>query len=140
MKDTVKDLCDRMALLHIRFAVVFGTPRPANPLLVSLAEALEAGLRAADPDAIAKVRGVVDPGDLSGTGFWATPLGRLLFAAGGYGQQTCTQTVAAAVLDCSRQWVSAMVAEHKLAPAAERGVYVEELRGVLQARLDRLVK
>jgi hypothetical protein len=139
MKDTIKDLADRLALLHVRHQVAFiQISIPANPAYLTIAESLDAGLQVGDPDAAARVRGVVDPGDLSRSEFWATPLGRLLFLAGGYSGKTCTQTVAAGVLGCSRQWVSAMVAEGKLTTAPGRGVYAAEVRGVLLHRAERL--
>jgi hypothetical protein len=135
MKDITKDLTDRLALLHVRHAVVFVcVPVPANPLYLDIAEALESGLRAGDPDTVAKVRGVVDPGDLDRSEFWATPLGQLLFLAGGYSGETCTQTTAAGVLSCSRQWVSLMLAEGKLTVGPQRAVYAGEVRAMLKAR------
>jgi len=150
MKDTITDLADRLAMLHIRAQVVLGhfssdevdwfpVDHAAN-FYREAAAMLEGGLREGHPDAIGKVRAVVDPGDLDRAELWGTPLGRLLFTAGGYTGETCTQTVAASVLGCSRQWVNAMVAEHKLASAADRGVYVAQVRGMLKARIDRLVK
>lgn len=148
MKDPITDLADRMALLHVRHDVVFGLhgPRITPTAILAAAQGLESALRAGDPDAAARVRGVVDPADMDRSEFWATPLGRLMFVAGAFRGETCTQTVAAAVLDCSRQWVNAMVAEGKLSPASVaasptgRGVHVEQVRAILKARIDRLVK
>jgi hypothetical protein len=142
-KDTTSDLCERMDLLCLRFNIVFGVvglPAVAARPYIPMAEAISRGLLTADRAAVNVTRALVDPAEMDRPEFWATPLGRLLFAAGGYVPKTCTQTVAAAVLDCSRQWVSAMVAEHKLSVAEGRGVYVEEVRALLKSRIDRLVK
>lgn len=141
MKDIVTDLTDRLALLHVRYEVVFHGPAPADPArYASLARLLESGLHEADEQAVQIARGVVDPADLARPEFWSTPLGRLMFRVGGFKGATCTQTVAAGVLDCSRQWVSAMVAENKIKRAADGGVYADEVRAILKARIDRLVK
>lgn len=142
MKDTITDLYDRMALLHNRYTVVFQTPPAMAALEPQFASAvlLDEALRGGAEKAVQVTRAVVDPADLDRAEFWGTPLGRLLFTAGGYTGETCTQTVAAGVLGCSRQWVNAMVAERKLASAADRGVYVAQVRGILKARIDRLVK
>lgn len=141
MKEPVTDLADRLALLAIRHCVALNTIAAAPPphVLHTFAEEMVAALRTSYPvAAVARVRAVVDPGDMDRADFWGTPLGRLLFLADGYGRETCSQAVAAAVFGCSRQWVSAMVAEEKLAPAAGRGVFVEQVQGVLLARLKRL--
>jgi hypothetical protein len=48
--------------------------------------------------------------------------------------------MAAAVLGCSRQWVSAMVAEGKLdPPPGGWGVSAEQVRSMLKARANRLL-
>jgi hypothetical protein len=147
MKNITTDLAARLALLHTRAQVVLGRfpAEPADRLPADHASSfyrdaaamLEAGLREGNPDAIGKVRAVVDPADMDRSDFWGTPLGRLLFVAGGFGAETCSQAIAAGVLGCSRQWVSAMVSEGKL-NAAPRGVYVEQVQGVMQARAKRL--
>lgn len=148
MKDTITDLADRLAMLHTRAQVVLGDfssdevdwlpADHAAHFYRDAAAILAAGLREGHPDAIGKVRAVVDPADLDRPEFWGTPLGRLLFVAGGFTGETLTQTGAAGLLGCSRQWVNAMVAEGKLAPAADRGVYAEQVREVLKARVERL--
>jgi len=152
MKNITTDLADRLALLHVRHNVVFGLAGPSLPDFVAkqfmtTAHILAEGLRAEDPDTVAKVRGVVDPAELSGTSFWITNLGRLLFMAGGYGNGQVTQALAAGVLGCSRQWVHELVASRKLlsAPAPvgavpARAVDAEQVRGLLKAKLDRPVK
>lgn len=148
LKTVADDIAARLALLHTRYQVVMGqftaddaTRLPVDHAAGFYAEAaayLEQGLREGHPDAVAKVRAVVDPGDLARPEFWGTHLGRLLFIAGGYREETCTQTMAALLLACSRQWVSAMVAEGKLSPAVDRGVYASQVRGVLLARAARV--
>lgn len=139
MKDPVTDLADRLALLRVRYEVAFHSPFGAPGPVHALAVALSLNLRHGMDDAVRMTRAVVDPGDLDRPEFWGTPLGRLLFEAGGHVGETMTQTAAAAVLGCSRQWVNAMVAEDKLTSAAERGVYVEQVRAVLKHRADRLL-
>lgn len=141
MKDVISDLCDRMDLIRLRYAVVF---RPgaaairAAPPYIPMAEALARGLLAEDANAIQIARTLVDPADADRAEFWGTPLGQLMFNAGAYPKKTCTQATAAAVLGCSRQWVSAMVSDGKLCVAMPRGVFVDEVRAVLKSRLNRL--
>jgi hypothetical protein len=142
MKDTITDLCERLDLLRLRYNIAFGIiglPAAAARPYIPMAEAISRGLLDADPAAMNITRALVDPAEMYRPEFWGTPLGRLLFAAGGFPQQTCTQTVAAVVLGCSRQWVSAMVAEEKLTPADGRGVQVEQVRQVLKNRANRLL-
>lgn len=141
MKDTVTDLCERLDLMRLRYNIAFGIiglPAIAAPPYIPMAEAIGRGLLNADPGAMNVTRALVDPAEMDRPEFWGTPLGRLLFTAGGFPREACTQTVAAAVLGCSRQWVSAMVAEEKLAAADDRGVYVEQVRQVLKSRANRL--
>jgi hypothetical protein len=141
MKDPVTDLADRLALLRVRYEVAFQAPHinppggPVQPLATALAVGLEAGTELA----LNMVRAVVDPAETDTSEFWGTPLGRLMFTAGAYRGEACTQAVAAAVLGCSRQWVSAMVAEGKLTPVNGRNVPSDEVREVLKARAARLV-
>jgi hypothetical protein len=148
MKTITDDLAARLALLHTRYQVVMGefTAAEADRLPIDhaadfyadAAAMLESGLRAAVPDAIGKVRAVVDPADLDRAEFWGTELGRLLFVSGGYVGETITQAATAGLLGCSRQWVNAMVADGKLTPAANRGVYAAQVRGVLLHRAERV--
>lgn len=144
MNEPVKDLCNRMALLHVRYDVVFREPTPANPPYIPLAEALESGLRGDVPEAVRIARGVVDPADLERPGFWATPLGRLMFSAGCFKGETVTQAFAAGVLGCSRQWVHQMLDSGVLRPGLmelpPREVRAGDVRVELRAKLDRLVK
>lgn len=139
-KDVIADLCERLHVLRLRYQVVFHIATPANPPYIPMAESLGRGLLDGDRDAMVHVRTLIDPTEMERPAFWGTPLGRLLFASGGYGSSTCTQATAAAVLDCSRQWVSAMVREEKLTRAMGGAVYVGELKRILQDRVDRLVK
>jgi hypothetical protein len=139
-KTVITDLCERLDLLRLRYGIVFQTLSPAVPPFIPMAEAISRGLAAEDRAAVQITRALVDPTEMDRAEFWGTPLGRLLFLARGYVSGTCTQTVAAAVLDCSRQWVSAMVAEDKLTAAHDRGVYAEEVHKILKSRIDRLVK
>lgn len=154
MKDPTKDLADRLALLNIRHQVAFaslGTPA-TRAQLTDLAEVLEAALRADTmgtidqrEQAVSRVRAIVDPSDLDdrdrATSFWATPLGRLLFAAGGYGQNTLSQSQAAGVLGCSRQWVHELVTAGRFTriPSLPVQVLTMEVQELLKARLDKLV-
>lgn len=139
-KDAVTDLCERMHTLWQRAQTVFGQlDIPHNIPYIPLAESLLRGLADGDGLAVPHIRALVDPAEMDRPEFWGTNLGRLLFAADG-GAVPISQTVAAAVLGCSRQWVSAMVNEGKLtATGASRGVYSDEVRRVLKARVDRLV-
>lgn len=137
-KDVITELCERMDLLRLRYAILFRVENPATPPFVPMAEALARGLLSEDTNAIQITRTLVDPGELHRPDFWGTPLGRLLFLAGGYGQESCTQAVAAQVLSCSRQWVSAMVTEEKLGSTDDRGVFVDQVRMVVKHRADRL--
>lgn len=137
MTDIITDLIERMHVLHLRHQVVFTRADP-RPGYLSTAETLVRGLVNGDKTAVTIVKALVDPGDTGEPAFWGTPLGRLLFCAGGHQRDTCTQAEAAAVLGCSRQWISAMVGEGKLDAAEGRRVRVDQVCGVLKARADRL--
>lgn len=137
IKDPATDLCERLHRLWLRYNVVFREPTPANPPYIPLAESVLRGLADEDKWAVIITRSVVDQAEEDQPAFWGTPLGRLLFVAGGYPYDTCAQAVAAAVLGCSRQWVSAMVSDGKLS-AADRGVHAEQVRQVLKSRANRL--
>lgn len=138
-KDVTTDLCERLHILRLRYQVVFHELSPANPPYIPMAEALLRGLGEGDAAAVTHLKALVDEAEMDRPAFWGTDLGRLLFAAGAREGATVSQTVAAAVLGCSRQWVSAMVAENKLTPTHYREVYADEVRKVLKARVDRLV-
>lgn len=149
MKKTLTtDLAERLALLDVRHSVVFQTKtEPITDSFLSLAVDLAAGLRKGDKDAVARVRGIVDPSELTGPtlgadGFWATELGRWLFAAGGYPDTSLTRTAAAHILDCSRQWIHELVTKGtlKASPSRtsiDREVYATEVQNLLKARLTR---
>ena len=138
-KSVVTDLCERMDTLRLRYNLVFnGQSAPDAPPYIPMAEALAKGLTDSDPAAVNIARAVVGFDQLVRAEFWGTPLGRLLFAAGGFPSDMCSQSVAAAVLSCSRQWVSAMLAEGKLTPAEWRSVRVDEVRKMLTERAARL--
>lgn len=140
-KDVITDLCERMHTLWLRSQVVFGSHNdiPHNIPYIPLAESLLRSLAEGEGAAVPYIRALVDPAEMDRPAFWGTDLGRLLFAADG-GARLISQATAAAVLGCSRQWVSAMVAEGKLTATNDRGVYSDEVRRVLKARVDRLVK
>lgn len=145
MKDITTDLTDRLALLDVRYGVVFGPygghVAQREQTLAHVARQLEGGLRAGDLDAVARVRGVVDPADLAEGGFWMTSLGRLMFAAGAFGDATVGQAFAAGVLGCSRQWVGELATSGRLARTPGNLVYASEVRALLKTRLlDGLVK
>ncbi len=138
--DVVTDLCERMHTLWLRSQVVLGTVDiPHNIPYPPLAEALLRGLADGEGLAAMRLRALVDKAEMARPEFWGTDLGRLLFAAE-QGAVPISQTTAAHVLGCSRQWVSAMVAEGKLTATSDRSVYSDEVRRVLKARVDRLVK
>ena len=140
-KDIVTDLCERMHALWLRSQVVFGNRNdiPHNIPYPPLAEALLQGFAEGNGMAVPIVRALVDETERDRPEFWGTDLGRVLFAAD-EGAVPISQATAAAVLGCSRQWVSAMVSEGKLTATGGRGVYSDEVRRVLKARIDRLVK
>lgn len=135
-KNVVTDLCDRMELLYSRWTVVFTKAEvPAYPPFVPLAEALAEGLAEGTKAAVRIARGVVDPGDLDDPQFWGTPLGRLLFAAGGCKDEMISQATAAAVLGCTRQWVSTLVGKGRLSHTVDSAVFTDEVRALLTLKL-----
>lgn len=152
MKTVTVDLAERLAMLHVRYAVAYQYlgPRqtPTEDQYLMIAETLERGLRAADPDVVSRTRALVDAADLAddrATGFWSTPLGRMLFAAGGFSEASLSRTLAAGVLDCSRQWIHELVVRGDLQAApsqsgTDRYVYAERVRTLLIKRLDQSVK
>lgn len=138
-KSPVTDLCERMETLRLRYNLVFNTEAtPDAPPYIPMAEALVKGLADGDPAAVNIARAVVGFTELSRPEFWGTPLGRLMFAGGCFPSDQCSQATAALVLSCSRQWVSAMLAEGKLTQAEWRGVYVHEVRQMMRLRAARL--
>ncbi len=145
-KDTITDLCERLHMLWLRYNVVFREPTHASPPYIPMAESLARGLLAEDKGAVVVTRSLVDLADTDRAEFWATPLGRLLFVAGGYGDETLTQSVASALLGCSRQWVHALVVKGDLdsfpvdSKPGVRRVLVDQVRPLVKAKLDRLVK
>jgi hypothetical protein len=149
MKDPVTDLTDRLALLVVRYNVAFNTGKDGpGHYLCTLADYLIGRVALGDQNAVSRLRAVVEPADLASASFWATPLGRLLFAAGGCGPAAMTQQDAADVLGCSRQYVNELVTGGRLlsvAPPAgsrARGRLVDtaQVRALLAQRLDKLVK
>jgi hypothetical protein len=95
--------------------------------------------------AVAVARSLVDPAEQAGREFWATPLGHLLFAAGGYPHDEMPQSYAAGLLGCSRQWVHALVTSGQVrsdvsARSAVRKVNAADIRTLLKTRIDQLVK
>lgn len=147
-KPITADLCDRLAMLHTRHNVAFEFVAPVGSIDVfePLADVLQNGLRESDPGIVTRVRAVVDPSELgSESPFWYTPLGRTLFAAGGFVEASLSRTVAAGILGCSRQWIHELVVKGELQAApsqtgTDRFVYAEKLRTLLTKRLDALVK
>lgn len=150
MKDIRQDLIDRLALLDLRHNVVFGPFGGDDPsgdvMHAYIAAKVEAGLHANKPGTVEIVRGIVDPAEMSTAKFWATPLGVLLFSAGGYTDLACSQTVAAAVLRCSRQYVHELIVSGKLLSVAPlvgstSGRMVESagVRVLVMKKLDMLV-
>jgi hypothetical protein len=91
------------------------------------------------------VRAVVDPGDLDAhADFWSTPLGRLLFAAGGFKHEFISQVTAAAVLRLSRQRIHQLLAQGQLRHVTDaigyRVIRAEDARALLKSKLDEDVK
>jgi hypothetical protein len=141
-KDPIADLCERMDTLRLRYTIVFTSPVaeqvPAAPPYIPLAETIAQGLADQDAYAATVAKSVVGWAEMTQPTFWGTPLGRLMFTGGCFPSAVCSQTVAAVVLGCSRQWVSAMLAEGKLTPAESRGVLVAEVQIMLAERAKRL--
>jgi len=150
-KDVQQDLIDRMALLDTRHNVAFhayGGDDPVGDAMYPLiAEKIQVGLWDRDPAVLVQVRAIVDPGDMRTAAFWQTPLGVLLFAAGGFPTREMPQSLAATVLGCSRQYVHELIVSGKLlsapSPAGSRGGRMVDAEGVaalLRRKLDKLVK
>lgn len=151
MKDIRQDLEDRLALFDLRHNIVFalfgGDDLVGGPEMYAyIAGKLEEGLHEGSPDTVKSVRALIDPGELDSAKFWGTPLGVLLFSAGGYVPLACPQTVAAAVLRCSRQYVHELIVSGKLLSVAPpvgstSGRMVESagVRVLVMKKLDRLV-
>lgn len=139
MKTPIEDLSDRLGMLGIRYAVAFSTAAgPPEPhAMHTTAESIAAGLSRGDAVAVARARAIVDPAELSDSGFWGTPLGRLMFAAGAFGSDDTTigQAFAARVLDVSRQWVGTLIAQGRLTRVGSVMVPVGEVRGLLVERM-----
>jgi hypothetical protein len=148
MKIVIEDLIDRLAMLHTRHLVAFEFVAPVGEptMYEPLAYVLQNGLRESDPGIVTRVRAVVDPSELGAESpFWFTPLGRTLFAAGGFVETSLSRTMAAGILGCSRQWIHELVVKGELQAApsqtgTDRFVYAEKLRTLLTKRLDALVK
>jgi len=129
------DLCERMNMLRLRHGIVFRDLSPAALPFPPLAGALARGLVAKDKDAVIVARSLVDPAEMDTPAFWATPLGRLMFRAGAFPGETISQTFAARVLGCSRQWVGEMVSKGVLAHDDGK-VYVAQIA----AKIDKMGK
>lgn len=146
MKDIRQDLADRLALLRVRYEVAFCALLASTPDYEGLAGVLENGLHSGLDHAVEMVRALVDPGELESAKFWGTPLGVLLFSAGGYTDLACPLAVATAVLRCSRQYVHELIVSGKLLPVAPpvgstsgRMVESARVRVLVKKKLDRLV-
>jgi hypothetical protein len=146
LEPVVEQIRSRMEQLHLRYVTIYPNhPMPSLGLTPAFAEEMAERLAHGDELSVEVLRAVVDPGDLLDESFWATPLGRLMFAAGGYKRGVMTQTAAAAVLGLSRQRVHQLILSEGLGsdtsvnPAA-RMVRVEDVRFLLKPRLDALVK
>ncbi len=141
MKDVKQDLTDRLLLLRSRYEVAFRADAGTGLAAEDLAAVVEAGLHDNLESALAAAHAIVDPADLATVAFWQTPLGVLLFAAGGFPHADLPQTLAARVLGCSRQYVSEMVKSGKLAAphAKSRLVSAYGVRELLRRKLDKFV-
>lgn len=152
MKTVTADLADRLAMLYTRYCTAYQDlaplRSPTEDQYLMMAETFAAGLYAASPDVVARTRALVDPAELAdqtAAGFWSTPLGRVLFAAGGFAEAALSRTLAAGVLDCSRQWIHELVVRGDLQAApsqsgTDRYVYAAKVRTLLIKRLDASVK
>lgn len=144
MKYAAEDIADRLGMLNVRYAVAFCIPAtPGDPKYREIAESLETALACQEPEAVSRVRALVDHSELGSAAFWQTPLGVLLFYAGGFTAEEMPQTLAASVLGCSRQYVSEMVKSGKL-PTSRYGVRggmveTDAVRRRLIRKLDELV-
>jgi hypothetical protein len=146
LEGITEEIGKRMDVLQLRHAIVFPDPRPValnRPPAQGVALARDLG--EGDPAAVSMVRALVDPADLSDPRFWPTPLGRLLFAVGGYQGEAVPQALAAAVLDVSRQRVHQLVLSGQLRSEtginlAVRQVHAGDVRDLLRAKLDIPVK
>ena len=136
---------NRMEALHLRHAIAFPyhTP-PKDSLVDAFAEEIVERLKRDDALAVTIMKALVDHADLlPDSRFWSTPLGRLLFAAGGYGEELMSQAAAARLLGCSRQWVNDLVALGQLEVLRSTSapqVFAAHVRVLLKAKLDTLVK
>ena len=146
MKDIVKDLEDRLALLNVRHEVAFAMFTGHYPY-PEVAARLEEGLHEGNQDTVKRVQAVVDPADMDSAEFWATPLGVLLFAAGGYPRPMVPQAVVVSVLRCSRQYVHELLVSKKLLSVATpvgstvtRMVDAKGVQALVKKKIDRLVK
>lgn len=146
MKDIAKDLEDRLALLHVRWEVAFWafTNRPD---FAGMAAVLEHGLHDGDETCVKMVQAIVDPADMDSAEFWGTPLGVLLFAAGGYPRDMVPQSVVVSLLRCSRQYVHELIVSKKLLSVATpvgstvtRMVDAKGVQALVKKKIDKLVK
>lgn len=144
MKDIVVDLAERLELLHVRHGIVFRSLAPSGDV-PQLAVGVTRGLYKQEPDAVQVCQALIDQGELERADFWGSPLGRRLFLAGGYRKEAVTQSIAARVLGCSRQYVHALITSGQLRSetglsAERRQVSVVDVRDLLKDRIDSLVK
>lgn len=133
---------NRMEALHLRHAIAFPdhTP-PKGTLIEAFAQEMTERLKRSDDLAVTIMRALIDAADQQpDAAFWGTPLGRLLFAAGGYQHDAVPQATAAAVLRISRQRVHQLVlsgalgSETGVNPAA-RQVRAADVRYLLKQRI-----
>jgi len=147
IETTADAIRNRLEALHLRHAIAFQyhTP-PKGDLIEGFAEELDERLEHDDELAVIILRALINPEDLATDArFWKTPLGRLLFAAGGFLHETISQSDAAGVLRLSRQRVHQLVQSGRLrsAPADDRRwmmVRSEDVRLLLRSQLDKHVK
>lgn len=126
-----------MEQLHLRYATIYPNhPMPAPGLITAFAEEMTERLARDDETAVKIMRAFVDSADLLSADFWRTPLGRLMFAAGGFGpdSEMVGQSFAGGVLGFSRQRVAQLVADGRLTRA---GVMVPagQVRNMLKQRI-----
>lgn len=129
LEPVIEEIRKRLDLLQLRYSIIWPKRTVPSPEAVSeCARDVAESLARRDVPAVHIVRALVDPADLAGHPFWSTPLGRLLFAAGGYPCGEMTQATAATVLNLSRQRVHQLVLS---------GALRSETGGIPSARMVR---
>ncbi len=139
-----EDLRARLTRLAMRHETAYGTGARDADVRVTcnrLYDRLASGygpLRREAAETV--VTALVEPRERGDAAFWSSELGRLLFAAGGFGDDDIGQAFAASVLGCSRQYVGELIGRGKLERRPGGLVSAEQVRLRLQRALDEPVK